>query len=170
MATLTKFITRNIVQFRQIDNTAGVNTVAGADVGGRKSWNTTVGNSINSANEIYQPAVLTIAANTATTIDLSCTAIQLSPVNKALTLARTKFTYIRVAAESGHVNGVLINGLAANSYNPLYATVMAGGHIELMDPTAAGRLVNSTSKNLVLFNQDVTNSINVTIVVVGGRT
>ena len=169
MAVLTQFIHRSIVKFRQTDNTAGVNTVAGDDVGGRKNW-TIAGNTINSVNEIYAPAVLTIPANTTNTIDLSNGTTNKNAVNATLTFARTKFVYLKVALQSGHVNGVLINGLAANSFNPLYAIVNTGGELLLSDPTAAGTLVNSTSKNLVLTNRDVTNSINVTIAVVGGRT
>jgi hypothetical protein len=162
-------MSRSIVKFRQTDNTAGVNTTAGDDLGHTRRW-TINSSTANSVNEIYAPAALTIPANTTNTIDLSNSTVNKNAVNAALTFARTKFIYIKVAQESGHVNGVLVNGLAANSCTDLYKVIPAGGHVEFSDPSAAGTLVNSTSKNLVLTNRDVTNSINVTIAVVGGRT
>lgn len=174
MAVLTQFLSKTTVQFRQTDNTAGVNTTSGGDQGNRRLW-TIAGNTVNSVNEIYAPATVVLAGGNTTTIDLSNSTANKNPVNAGLTFARTKGIYIHIAnttqtVNGTFVNGVLINGLAANSFSDCYKTIPAGGELYYLDPSANGTLVNSTSKNLVLKNLDATNSINVTVVVVGGRT
>lgn len=166
MAELRQFITRSIVQFMQ-RSTSAPYTEAGYDLGHRRSWKISP-NTTNGVDEIFVTTV-TIAANTTHTIDLSNSTSNKNPINVGLSMARTKYLYIRAAQTGGHINGVLINGLAANSATDLYKVIPAGGHVECSDPSAAGRLVNSTSKNLVLTNLDLTNSIDVQVVVAGGK-
>jgi hypothetical protein len=172
MAALTQCIVRAVLNIIQADNTsAQITASAGGDVGFATRALTIAGNTVNSVDESYAPATLTIAANTASTIDLSNSTANKNPVNAALTMARTKIYLIQVpGGQTGVVNGVLLNGLAANSATDLYGTIKPGGFMYVFDPSNTGNTVDSTHKNVVLKNLDVTNSVQVKVTVIGGRT
>lgn len=172
MATLTKCQShaRLVVGFS--DNTSRLTpSIITTENGGGDMFTWTIaGNSANSVNELYAPAVNTISANTGITIDISNSTASRTPLNTAATLARTKIVYISVAAQTGLVNGVLLNGSFANSHLSTVHTIKPGGTLMLTDPSANGTVVDSTHKNIRLENLDVTNTANVSITVVGGAT
>ncbi len=173
MATnLTKFQTRVVAQITQIDNSfAKTNTSTGLiDVVGHSLAWAIGANSANSVNTSFAPVAYTLAGGNTTTIDLSNGTANKTPTGSALALSRIKFVAVTAAYTNGHVNGVLVNGLVANS--ALLNTVWkfeAGGGTVWWSPSVNGTLINSTSKLLTLTNVDASNSVNVTVVVVGSN-
>jgi hypothetical protein len=172
MATLTKLQTHVRIVAGFEDNTSRVTPAVASTEGAGgtfRAWGI-AGNTTNNVNDIYAPAVITLAANTGNTTDISNSTSSKTPLNTALTLARTKVIYIKLAQEAGHINGVLLNGSFANSHINTVHVIRPGGEAIFIDPTNTGTAVGASAKNIRLENLDVTNACNVSLTVIGGAT